>query len=184
MVILIPLALITTVVLVAGLSMRLILGQPLRAEALSTLVTILLWMAGCLSFLMTLITLAAAAWGMNTRLPFALGILQFLVPALSVPAFLLLRFWSVSILSRVFWCLTICNAVAWGLADQAERATSGFRPLSGLERFGTFLNAFTIVLLLVSSLVQLAAVCRHKQRVQVEASVSKEPSPIEKRDFR
>jgi hypothetical protein len=102
MVILVPLAVVATVVAVVWLSLRLAIGQPLRIETLSGIVTVLLWLAGCLSFLMTLITLAAAAWGMETRLPFGIGILQYVIPALSVPAFLLLRFWSVQALSRVF----------------------------------------------------------------------------------
>ena len=111
---------------------------------------------------MTLLTLAAVAWGMDTRTPWGLGVYMYLIPALSLPAFFLLRF-SVRSLSRALWFLTVSNALAWFLGDRAGRIASGMKPLSApIEIIGIVPNEFTILYLVISVLVQLAELCRRK----------------------
>lgn len=123
----------------------------------------LLWIAGVLSGLMVLISAAAAAWGMNTRLPWGIGVFMYLLPALSLPAFLLLKF-SVRLLSRALWALSLFNSLAWLFGDRADRIASGIKPVSDpLQIAGMALNAFTLLYLIVSVLVQIAALCERKR---------------------
>jgi hypothetical protein len=116
---------------------------------------------------MTLMILAAAAWGMDTRPPWGLGIYMYLIPALSLPVFLLLKL-SVRALSRVLWLLTVINALAWFFGDRADRIASGLKPLSDpREITGIFLNTFTLLFLIVAVLVQLAELCRRKGQTEL-----------------
>ena len=138
--------LLITIVAVIGVPLRLAANPPIKPQTLSGLTILLLWSAGILSALMALIALAAAAWGMNTRLPWGLGVYMYLIPVLSLPSFLVLRFSNPTTLSRVLWFLTVACAFAWYFGDQAERTFSGLRPLSGSrDILGTFFNAFTII---------------------------------------
>lgn len=124
----------------------------------------LLLIAGIFSAVMTLMILAAAAWGMDTGLPWGLGVYPYLIPALSLPAFFLLRI-SAKALSRAFWLLTIACAIAWYVGDRADRVAQGLHFLSGpREIVGMFFNAFTILFILISTLVQLAAICKKRQK--------------------
>jgi hypothetical protein len=92
---------------------------------------------------------------------------MYLIPALSLPAFLLLKF-SVRALSRALWLLTVINAIAWFFGDRADRITAGMRPLSDpIEMAGMFLNAFTLLYLTISVLVQLAELCRRKANAEL-----------------
>ena len=61
-------------------------GASIPSQTLAVIRATLLWIAGVFSGLMTLMILAAA-WGMDTRLPWGLGIYMYLIPALSLPAF-------------------------------------------------------------------------------------------------
>ncbi len=79
----------------------------------------LLWLAGILSGLMTLAIMAAAVWGMDTQLAWGLGIYPYLIPALSLPAFLLLRIASPLVLSRMLWFLTTACGIAWYFGDES-----------------------------------------------------------------
>lgn len=127
---------------------------------------VLLWIAGVLSGLMMLTSFAAAAWGMDTRLPWGLGVYMYLIPALSLPAFLLVKF-SVRTLSRTLWFLSFINGPAWFFGDRADRIASGLKPLSGpLEITGMFLNGFTLFYVIISVLVQLAALCSRNSRAE------------------
>lgn len=131
----------------------------------------LLWLAGIASGLMTLFILAAAAWGMDTRLPWGLGVYPYLIPALSLPAFLLLRITSPITLSRAFWLLTVLCGTAWYFGDRAERIASGLRQVTDpLENLGMFLNAFTILLVAISVLVQVAAICWRRERANIRSA--------------
>lgn len=121
----------------------------------------LLWLAGLLSGIMTLIIVAVAAWGMDTRLPWGLGVYPYLIPALSLPAFLVLKFASPVALSRVFWFLAAACGPAWYFGDRADRIASGFQQVSDL---GMFLNLFTFLLLAISVLVQMAAICWRREQ--------------------
>jgi hypothetical protein len=165
--------LLITIAAVIGVPLRLAAKPPIKPQTLSRLTVLLLWSAGILSGLMTLIALAAAAWGMDTRVPWGLGLYMYLIPALSLPSFLVLRFSNLATLSRVFWFLTIACAFAWYFGDQAERTFSGLRPLFGSrDILGTFFNAFTIVFVMISVLVQLAEVCWRRDP-------SKRPAPVQ-----
>jgi hypothetical protein len=131
----------------------------------------LLWIAGILSGMMMLISLAAAAWGMDTRLPWGIGIYMYVIPALSLPAFVLLKF-SVRQLSGVLWLLTSFNSFAWFFGGRAERIASGGKVLSGpLPTAGMILNGFTLLYLVISALVQLAALCQPKGEAQMASTV-------------
>jgi hypothetical protein len=150
------------IAILAGISvpLRIASGPPITPTALQAMRTFLLWIAGIVSSLMTLIVLAAAAWGMDTRLPWGLGIYSYLLPALSLPAFLLLLTCRVQVLANIFWLLTAIFPFAWYFGDRAERIATHLPPLTDPhEIFGTFLNAFTILFVAISILVQLAAVC-------------------------
>jgi hypothetical protein len=163
-------ALVVTVVAVVGIPLMLSLGKSIAPQTLSVIKVALLWIAGILSGLMTLMILAAAVWGMDTRTPWGLGLYMYLIPALSLPAFFLLKF-SVRTLSNVLWLLTVSNAIAWFFGDRADRIASGMRPLSDPnERLGMFLNAFTLLYLIISVLVQLAELCGRKGRSDLEAT--------------
>lgn len=145
--------------LVVALTFAIAVSMMLHSRALSYPSTsasnALLWMAAVASGLMTLMSLAGAAWGMDTRLPWGIGIYMYLVPALSLPAFLTLTF-SIRILSRVLWLLTILNVPAWFFGDRADRVASGLKPLSGLPEIASFLNVFTLLYIAISVLVQMA----------------------------
>jgi hypothetical protein len=130
----------------------------------------LLWIAGIISGLMTLMISAAAAWGMDTRTPWGLGIYMYLIPALSLPAFLLLKF-SVRALSRAMWSLTFINALAWVFGYQADRIASGLRPvMDAREITGMFLSGFTLLYFIIAVLVQLAEQCRSKDQTELAST--------------
>jgi hypothetical protein len=163
-------ALVVTVVAMVGIPLMLSLGKSIAPQTVSVIKVALLWIAGVLSGLMTLMILAAAAWGMDTRMPWGLGIYMYLIPALSLPAFFLLKF-SVRTLSIVLWLLTVSNAIAWFFGDRADRLASGMRPLSDPnEILGMFLNAFTLLYLVISVLVQLAELCTRKGRCDLAST--------------
>jgi len=157
-------ALAITIIALIGVPLWLSSGKAISPQTRSRIASALLWLAGVLSGLMTLMILAAAAWGMDTRPPWGLGVYMYLIPALSLPAFLLLKFSPVRTLSGVLWLLTAANAIAWYFGDRADRIVSGMRPISDpIEILGIFFNAFTILYVLISILAQLAAVCRREQ---------------------
>jgi hypothetical protein len=89
---------------------------------------------------------------------------MYLIPALSLPAFLLLKF-SVRALSRTLWLLAVISGPAFFFGDRADRIASGLKLLSDpREITGMFLNAFTLLYLIISVLVQLAALCSRNSR--------------------
>jgi hypothetical protein len=148
-----------------------LLGAPISPQTIAIAKGVLLWIAGVLSGLMMLISMGAAAWGMNTRLPWRIGVFMYLLPALSLPAFLLLRF-SVRLLSRGLWALTLLNSFVWLFGDRADRIASGIKLLSDpLQIAGMFLNAFTLLYLIISVLVQIAALCEHKRESRLASKV-------------
>jgi hypothetical protein len=148
-----------------------LLRAPISPQTLAIAKGVLLWIAGVLSGLMMLISMAAAAWGMNTRLPWGIGVFMYLLPALSLPAFLLLKF-SVRLLSRGLWALTLINSFVWLFGDRADRIASGIKLLSDpLQIAGMFLNAFTLLYLIISVLVQIAALCEHKRESRFGSKV-------------
>lgn len=158
--------LVVTIVALIAVPSLLRSGASNSPQKLAATKAVLLWIAGILSGLMMLISFAAAAWGMNTRLPWGLGVYMYLIPALSLPAFLLLKF-SVRTLSRTLWLLALISGPAFFFGDRADRIASGLRPLSGpREIIGTFLNAFTLLYLIISALVQLAALCSRNSRFE------------------
>jgi hypothetical protein len=157
-------ALVITIISLIAVPLRLASNKPVAPQTRSGIANALLLVAGILSGLMTLMILAAAAWGMDTRPPWGLGVYMYLIPALSLPAFLLLRFSSVRTLSRVFWLLTLACAIAWHFGDRSDRIASGMQPVSDpMEIMGTYFNTFTILYVMISILLQVAAVCRRKQ---------------------
>jgi hypothetical protein len=130
-----------------------------------------LTIAAAYSGLVSLLCLAAAAWGMNTRLPWASGVYMYLIPALSLPAFAILTFSSVRMLSYVLWLLTFTEPFAFYFGDRADRLSSGLRPIADTtERIGMFFNAFTIVLFGIAVLVQAASICASRERRMQEAN--------------
>lgn len=162
-----------TIVSVIAVPLLLRSGSSNSWRSLAAYRAVLLWIAGILSGFMMLISFAAAAWGMDTRLPWGLGVYSYLIPALSLPAFLLLRF-SVLTFSRALWLLATVNGPAWFFGDRADRIASGFKPLTeSREILGMFFNAFTLLYLIIAVLVQLAALCSRKSRSEsVPASKS------------
>jgi hypothetical protein len=128
-----------------------------RATSRHLDIVILLWMSAAVCLVMTLMALGGAAWGMETRLPWGLGVYPYLIPSLSVPAFLLLRFASIATLARVFWSLTLSCSVAWFFADGAERTLAGLPIPSWGERLGMGLNLFSLEYILASVFIQMAA---------------------------
>lgn len=155
-----------TVIALIGIPLRLAVSPKLKSQTLSGITAFLLVAAGVFSGFATLIALAAAAWGMDTHLPWGFGVYQYLLPALSLPSFLLLLIAPVSILSRALWFLTLATGIAWYFAARAEDHLLGRWPM---ERLGMFFNAFTLLLIMISILVQLASLCRSKQQRDLEA---------------
>jgi hypothetical protein len=112
-------------------------GSPAMLKNLSLVRTGLLVVAAVCSGLLSLICLAAAAFGMNTSLPWGLGILMYLIPGLGFPAFVILKFGSVRVLSYVLWLMTLASSLAFYFGDQADRLASGLRPITNpTERIG------------------------------------------------
>lgn len=140
----------------------LLLRPVLPAAKLSAMKIGLLWIAGIVSACTALISVLAAAWGMDLRLPWGLGIYPYLIPVLSLFAFLLLLFASVRFLSAVLWLLVAANGFSWFYSDRVTRIASGWQPTTGWEAVGMFFNAFTIVMFLVAIMVQSAAVCESR----------------------
>jgi hypothetical protein len=133
---------------------------------------LLLIAASVFSGFLLLISLAAAAWDMNTSLPWGLGVLMYLIPGLSLPAFLVLKFGSVRLLSLVLWFLTVASSFVFYFGDRADRVASGLRPIADSEeQVGMFLNAFTLFLLGIAVLVQVASMCasREKQITEINS---------------
>jgi hypothetical protein len=165
-------AFVITAIAVIAISLRLAKGNLIAAQTLSRTTIFLLWSAGILSGLLTLAALASAAWGMDTRLPWGLGVYMYLIPALSLPAFLLLIFSSLRALSRVLWFLTVASAFAFYFGDRAERIASGMQPIADrMDILGMFLNFFTILFVFISILVQLAAVCKLREQRQTNTAI-------------
>ncbi len=117
--------------------------------------------------------MAGAAWGMDTRLAWGLGIYLYLIPALSLPLFLLLFFFSVRTFSRAFWLIPLICPFAWYFGDRAYRVDSGWKPISDpVQIFGMFFNAFTILLIAIAIIIQLAAMCEHRASTIREAATA------------
>jgi len=154
---------------IIAVPLRLAANAPPTARALAGMTRGLLLIAGILGSVMTLMILAAAAWGMDTNLPWGLGVYLYLIPALSLPAFFLL-FISVKATARTLWLLTIANALAWYFGDRADRIFQGLQPKAD---FGISFNFFTILLALISVLVELAAFCRGKEQRLADGSEQK-----------
>ena len=154
---------------IAAIAIPLLLrsGASISLQTLAVIRTALLWMGGVLSGLMMSMSFAAAAWGMDTRLPWGLGVYMYMIPALSLPAFLLLKL-SSRALSRALWLLTFINAPAWFFGDRADRIASGLKPLSDpREITGMLLNSFTLLYLIISVLVQLSELCGRKGQTKL-----------------
>ena len=165
-------AFVMTAIAVITIPLRFAKGNPIAAQTLSRMAVFLLWIAGILSGLLTLAALAAAAWGMDTRLPWGLGVYMYLIPVLSLPAFLLLLFSSLRALSHVLWFLTVASAFAFYFGDRADRIASGMQPITDrMDSLGMFLNFFTILFVLISTLVQLAAVCKGREQRQTRTAI-------------
>jgi hypothetical protein len=113
-------AIVVAVIAFVWIPLRLAAKTPVPTGQLAGIKTGLLSVAGVLSAFTALMAAAAAAWGMDTRLPWGLGIYMYLIPVLSLPAFLLL-FVSVRSLSRFLWMLTILNPPASYFGDRADR---------------------------------------------------------------
>lgn len=123
----------------------------------------LLWIGGILFGFVSLVGLAAAAWGMDTQLPWGVGVYPYLLLVLGLPAFSLLFFARTRILSLVLWVITITFPFAWYWSERAERTSKGWAPNSDpRELLGTFLNAFTLVMIPAAIFVHLAASCEKK----------------------
>ena len=133
-------------------------SKHLRSTRLS-----LLSIAAAVACWLSLVALATAAWGMNTSLPWGLGYFMYLTPVLSMPAFLLLKFGTVRLLSRVFWLLTVTSSFAFYFGDQADRLASGLHQAGTMERLGTAANGLTLGLLSIAVLVQTASACATKE---------------------
>jgi hypothetical protein len=164
------------VALISAIGVRLWLASkaPIAMNALSSSRKILLWIAGVFGAFTALIALAAAAWGMDTRLPWGLGLYMYLIPIMTLPAFLLLLF-SVRALSRVLWILATLCPFAWYFGDRADRIASGLRPLSApSEILGMFINAFTILLVMIALIVQAANLYKRKEQRQSETAGAQE----------
>jgi hypothetical protein len=109
---------------------------------------------------------------MDTRLPWGLGIYMYLLPALTLPCFLLLLWIHVRYFARVLWLLTLAEPFAFYFGDKADRLASGMTPLSDpWEIFAMFFNAFTLVMIAISMLALLAAVCKKNAEVQVDNTI-------------
>jgi hypothetical protein len=146
-------------------------GSPILLRNVRLVRICLLATAGAFSGLLLLICLAAAAWGMNTHLPWGLGVLMYLIPALSLPTFVILKLGSVRLLSFVLWLLATTSSFAFYFGDRADRLASGLRPITDLqERIGMFFNAFTLMLLGIAVLVQVASVCASWEKRMVRQS--------------
>jgi hypothetical protein len=145
------------------------LGNPILLTNVRLVRTLLLIAASVFSGFLSLMCLAAAAWGMNTRLPWGLGVLMYLIPALSLPAFLVLKFGSVRLLSVVLWVLTVASSLAFYFGDRTDRATTGLRSITdSKEQVGMFLNAFTLFLLGIAVIVQVASTCASWEKRMTE----------------
>ena len=123
----------------------------------------LLSIAAAFACLLSLVVLAAAAWGMNTSLQWGLGYWMYLTPVASLPAFLLLKLGTTRLLSRVLWLLTLVSSIAFYFGDQADRAASGLPQAGTMQRLGTAANGLTLVLLGIAGLVQMASACATKE---------------------
>jgi len=141
-------------------------------DRLALIGSLLVSFAAILSGFLALLSLVAAAWGMNTRLPWGLGIYIYLMPALSLPAFLLLLFSTVQWLSRVLWLLTVASSLAFYFGDKADRIASGLRPISDPQQLvGMFLNAFTLLLFAIAVIVQSGSICMTRHRRMLDAGL-------------
>jgi hypothetical protein len=158
-------ALLIAVFIISALALLIVpmglrFGNPILVKNISSVRMLLLVAGSAFSGFLLLICLAAAAWGMNTSLPWGLGVLMYLIPALSLPAFLTLKFGSVRLLSLILWLLTIASSFAFYFGDKADRFASGLPPITdSKEKIGMFLNAFTLLLLGIAALVQVASMC-------------------------
>ena len=129
--------------------------ERLRAGKVVFLVT-----AGILYAFISLVGLGAAAWGMETWLPWGVGIYPYLLLVVSFPVFLVLAFISLRRLPVVMWAITTVFPLAWWLAIRADRLSKGWTPVSDpRELLGTFLNAFTLVMIPAAIFAHLAARC-------------------------
>ena len=131
---------------------------------------LLLSVAASSAVLLSVVALAAAAWGMNAQLPWGLGYWMYLTPVLSLPAFILLRFGTPRLLARALWLLTLASSVAFYFGDQAERSASGLPQAGVTQRLGAAANAFTLVCFGIALLAQMASVCATKEACLAEAS--------------
>jgi Na+-transporting methylmalonyl-CoA/oxaloacetate decarboxylase gamma subunit len=103
---------------------------------------------------------------MDTTLPWGFGIYECVIPALSLPAFLILLVFRVRILSRVFWILTAFNSIAWCLGDWAATIAVGRAYKFDIENVGMVLNLFSLLYIVISAIVQFAAHCEDKRLVE------------------
>jgi non-ribosomal peptide synthetase component F len=161
-------------VIAALLFVPVMLASKRRIEAITfkKIAGFLLMGAGIIGALNALIAVAAASWGMDTRLPYGSGALVYLLPVLGLPAFVLLTFASAQVLAWAQWSLAIGSALSFPLNDYFERAASGVPPRTSAEDiFGMLLNGFTLILIAVAVLVQLAAFCQRREKAQPTKTV-------------
>ena len=96
---------------------------------------------------------------------------MYFAPMLSLPALSLLAFGKLRLLARVLWLLTLASSFTFYFGDQAERLASGLRPINDTsERVGMFANAFTLVLLGIAVLVQMASACASKEATSIQVT--------------
>jgi len=162
-------ALLISLAAVIVIPLRLASKTRIGPEMLRRMTLGSLWIAGILSGLMSIVILAAAAWGMDTHIAWGLGIYPYLIPALSLPPFLLLLIATPQTLSRVLWFLTGACGIAWYFGDRADRIASGMALVSDpLRNLGTFLNVCTLLFVAISLLVQMAAIFRRREQYLVK----------------
>lgn len=137
-------AVIVVFALIWGLVL-LLPGRQVSAHSLKRMRLTLLVVAAVGGICVTLSASGAALWGGN--------IFPFLAPALVLPAFLLLLLGSTRILAGIMWLLTAASPVDWYLSLRMEAV----RPVTSTDAAGALFNFFTLLMICISLLVQVAA---------------------------
>jgi len=133
-------------------------GKQVSANTLKRMRLTLLILAGVGGGYVSLAASGAALWS---------GVVfPFLAPALVLPAFLLLLLGSTRILAGIMWLLTAVSPIDWYLSLRMEAA----HPVSSADALSALFNFFTLLVICISMLVQIAALSERKEFSQHEQS--------------
>jgi len=120
--------------------------------------------SGLLSGVIFLFSCFAMLWGGEVVAPF-------LATALALPSFLLLYLGSARLLAGFLWFLTAASSITFCLAVRTDDVIShSWKIFFSTDSIQLLFNQFTLYMVCISAIVQLAATCRTQRERQLKSA--------------